>query len=282
VTSGPRQDSGAIRFEPIGVFRSPFTEPAQAPRQPAAARGVQGRIELAAGRGFEFALSDLERWRYLWVLFFFDRVEGWRAKVRPPRSRVRRGVFATRSPHRPNPIGLSAMQLLKVEGLTLTVANVDILDGTPVLDIKPYVAYTDAIVDAGAGWLTPDAAIDPGPRWEVELAPLALEQSRFLAERSIEVAEPVRQALALGPAPHPYRRIKRDGDAFVLAHKDWRARFQVDGARVTVLSFGTGYRPRELASSTDPALEPHRAFVAIFGHRGHAASERDAQPPRAR
>ena len=84
------------------------------------------------------------------MLFWFDRNEGWRPKVLPPRSRSgRKGVFATRSPHRPNPLGLSAVRLERVDGLTLHVSDVDMLDGTPVLDIKPYVAYTDAIADAG-------------------------------------------------------------------------------------------------------------------------------------
>jgi len=256
-----------LLLTPIGVVRSPYREPAQAPRQPAAARGVEGRIELEPGRGLEFALSDVETWRYLWVLFWFDRAEGWRPKVRPPRSRARRGVFATRSPHRPNPIGLSVVELVRLEGLTLHIRDVDMLDGTPVLDLKPYVAYTDAVERAGSGWLEGEARQDPGPRWEVSLAPRALEQASFLNERyGIELAVPVATALALGPAPHPYRRIRRYGDCFILAHKEWRARFVVDGTNVTVLSFATGYRAREIS---EPAREPHRGFVEAFGYPGH-------------
>lgn len=258
-----------IRLTPIGVVRSPFTEPARAPRQPAAARGVEATIELEPGRGFEFALEDIEAWRYLWVLFWFDRAQGWRPKVRPPRSRRRRGVFATRSPHRPNPLGLSVVELVRVDGLTLHVRDVDILDGTPVLDLKPYVAYSDAVPDAGAGWLGAEARQDPGPRWEVALSERAREQASFLAERfGIDLAQPVAAALALGPAPHPYRRIKRQGDAFVLAHKDWRARFTVEGSSVTVLSFATGYRAREMQGD---ALEPHQSFVRAFGYPGDGA-----------
>jgi len=260
--------------EPIGVFRSPYTEPAQAPRQPAAARGVEGCIELSPGRGFEFAVSDLERWRFIWVLFWFDRAEGWRAKIRPPRSRARRGVFATRSPHRPNPIGMSAVELLSVEGLTLRVRNVDVLDGTPVLDIKPYVAYTDAIADAGAGWLESEAIGDPGPRFSVSLSERARRQAQFLsAGFGIHLEQPIVQALELGPAPHPYRRIKRDGGSLRLAYKEWRARFEVNDARVTVLALGTGYRAKELFSEANPALDAHRAFVQEFGFPGDALDD---------
>jgi hypothetical protein len=166
------------------------------------------------------------------------------------------------------------VELVGVEGLVLHVRNVDAVDETPVLDIKPYVAYTDAIADAGDGWLPDGAALDRGPRFEVELEARAGEQARFLLDRfAIELEPPVVRALALGPAPHPYRRIKRDGDALRLAYKDWRARFCVTGERVKVLAFGTGYRAKELALSTDPTLEPHRAFVERFGYPGDRASD---------
>jgi tRNA-Thr(GGU) m(6)t(6)A37 methyltransferase TsaA len=128
-------------FAPIGIVRSPFRERVDAPRQSTArdARGVAGTIELFAGHDFEHALSDVDRFDHLWVLFVFHRnVEqgrGWKPKVLPPRSVKRRGLFATRSPHRPNPIGLSVVRLLRVDGLVLHVEDLDILDGTPVLDL---------------------------------------------------------------------------------------------------------------------------------------------------
>lgn len=267
--------SEALVLEPIGVLRSPFKERVQAPRQPAAARGVEGTIELFPGRGLEFAVSDLERWTHIWVLFWFHQAEGWRPKVHPPRSRTSRGVLATRAPHRPNPIGLSAVELVSVSGLTLKIRNVDVLDGTPVLDIKPYVAYTDAIAEAGAGWLAAEPE-DPGPRYHVELAPLARRQADFLSERwGVELAPPMMRLLELGPTPHPYRRIRREGDTLRLAHKDWRARFCVVGDRVTVLALATGYRAKELFAAARRELDPHRAFVREFGYPGDGALERN-------
>ena len=159
-----------LTVEPIGYVRCALAAKAEAARQPRASGGAPARIELMPGRNFEHALSDLGCWQYIWVLFWFDRNDGWRPKVLPPRSRSgRKGVFATRSPHRPNPLGLSAVRLERVEGLTLHVSDVDMLDGTPVLDIKPYVPYADAFPGARAGWID---AIDlsqgvqsaPGPR----------------------------------------------------------------------------------------------------------------------
>src|SRR6202041_972769 len=112
-------------------------------------------------RRFEPALSDVEGWEYLWVVYWFHLNSDWHPKVLPPRSKVKRGVFATRSPHRPCPIGLSAVRLVRVEGLSVHVEGVDMLDGSPVLDLKPYVAAADAIAEAGSGWLADKDPIAP-------------------------------------------------------------------------------------------------------------------------
>jgi tRNA-Thr(GGU) m(6)t(6)A37 methyltransferase TsaA len=128
-------DSFVVR--PIGLVRSPFAEKAEAPRQAVAegAAGVAGRIEMFPEH--EHALDDLDGFDRIWVLFWFHEAHGSRAKVLPPRSNRKRGVFATRSPHRPNPIGMSAVRLERVDGLVLHVRDLDLIDGTPVLDIKP-------------------------------------------------------------------------------------------------------------------------------------------------
>jgi tRNA-Thr(GGU) m(6)t(6)A37 methyltransferase TsaA len=260
----PPAEIATLTCRPIGVVRSPFRERAEAPRQTAAGRDVQGRIELYPANGFEHALEDLELWPYLWVIFWFHLNPGWKPKVLPPRSDKRRGVFATRAPHRPNPLGLSVVKLERVEGLVLHVSALDMLDGTPVLDIKPYVSYADALDDAEGGWL--ETGLDPQPEFEVVLAPEAERAVRYLKERfGIELWEAIRRVLVLGPQRHPYRRIRADADGFVLAVKDFRARFAVEGRRITVLAVKSGYRPRELVENSDPALDAHRAFAAEFG-----------------
>lgn len=252
-----------LTFVPIGVVRSPFVDRASAPRQPD--RATLGTIELEPGRGFEHALEDLEAWDRLWVLFVFDRNEGFSPKVLPPRSDKKRGVFATRSPRRPNPIGMSAVELIGVEGLVVRVRGLDILDGTPVLDLKPYVPYADAFPDASSGWLE---ARDPGPVFEVVFEADALAACVFVRDATgFDLEERVRTILAAGPEPHPYRRIKRAGDELVVAVKAWRAKFRVEGGRVLVRSVATGYRPRELATGAGPEIEVHRRFEATFGQR---------------
>ena len=146
-----------LSVQPIGVIRSPWSRKVDAPRQPRAAEGVEGRIELDPS--LAHAVEDLEGFEHVWVLAWMDRAKSARMKVHPPRSDRRRGVFATRAPHRPNPIGLSLVRLERVDGETLHLHGADLIDGTPILDIKPYVPYCDAFPDASAGWI--DALGEP-------------------------------------------------------------------------------------------------------------------------
>lgn len=259
----PQPIPSTLTLEPIGYLRSEFQTRVEAPRQPAASQENTGVIELLPGCHYEHALEDLEGWERVWVIFWFHRNAGWRPKVLPPRSATgRKGVFATRAPHRPNPLGLSALKLLRVSGLSLHVQGVDLLDGTPVLDIKPYVPYTDAFPDAGSGWL--EAAQDPAQSWDVGFEPLAEAQLSFLAERlDFDLRARVVDTLRMGPQPHPYRRIKPVGDALQLAVKDWRIDFVVEDRTVTVRRLRSGYRPAQLqAAAADAAPGAHREFTA--------------------
>ncbi len=155
----------------IGHVRSPYRERFGTPRQPVVTAqtltdaAVDARIELLSGWNFEQALKDLEGFDYIWLVAWLHLNEDWKPSVIPPRGpRIKRGLFSTRSPHRPNPIAMSALRLTGVDGLTLHVRGIDLLDGTPVLDIKPYVPYADAFPEARAGWLEtagePDAPDD--------------------------------------------------------------------------------------------------------------------------
>lgn len=164
----------AFTCHPIAYARSPYARRIDAPHQPTVVEGTEtgaqaeASIELVEGFPSE-ALADLAGFERIWLVFVFHRSEGWKPQVRPPRGGGKRGVLATRSPHRPNPIGLSAVELLAVDGNRLHVRGMDLLDGTPILDIKPYVPYADAFPHARAGWID---AIDasqgrhsaPGPR----------------------------------------------------------------------------------------------------------------------
>ena len=142
--------SGRYEVEPIGVIRSPFAEPAGTPIQPVYAEGFEGTVEVF--EPWRDALADLDGFERVWLLYWCDRAVGWQPRVVPYRDDVSRGLFATRAPGRPNPIGLSCVRLLSVEGSVLRIGEVDILDGTPLLDIKPYVPAFDSFPNARSGW----------------------------------------------------------------------------------------------------------------------------------
>src|SRR5246127_2330174 len=116
---GPSDSVASLTLHPIGYLRCSLATKVEAARQPRAACAMPAQIELLPGRNFEHALEDLARWELIWVIFWFHLNSGWRPKVLPPRSTTgRKGVFATRSPHRPNPIGMSVVRLESIEGLT--------------------------------------------------------------------------------------------------------------------------------------------------------------------
>jgi tRNA-Thr(GGU) m(6)t(6)A37 methyltransferase TsaA len=253
-----------LELTPIGVVRSPFTEKMQAPRQSGVAQAADGSVELYSGRDFEHALEDLLTFRYIWLIFWFDQSEGWRPKVLPPRSDKRRGVFATRSPHRPNPLGMSLLELTGIDGLVLRVKGLDLLDGTPVLDIKPYIPYADSRPNADHGWLDEVAEPrDPLAAFQVEFSEAARASLSILQTFGVELEGPIRQVLELGPEPHPYRRIRNTEDGACLSLKDFRVSFTSEARIIIVTGIATGYRPKQLASLTDPALDAHRALASL-------------------
>lgn len=148
-STGP--DPAKIEFRPIGIIHSPFTKLDGMPIQPPAAGDAKGTVEVF--EEFRAGLADLEGFSHIALLYHFHRSHGFELGVVPFLDSRRRGLFATRAPRRPNPIGLSIVRLDRVEGCVLHVKNVDILDGTPLLDIKPYVPRFDERPGARAGWL---------------------------------------------------------------------------------------------------------------------------------
>jgi tRNA (adenine37-N6)-methyltransferase len=139
----------AVVYQPIGVIRTPFVEGDEIPIQPAFSQ-VAGRVEVYA----EYAegLQDIEGFSHIILLYALHRSSGYALLVKPFLDHRSRGVFATRYPRRPNPIGLSVVRLLACHGSTLDVEGIDVLDGTPLLDIKPYVPEFDLMFEARAGW----------------------------------------------------------------------------------------------------------------------------------
>jgi tRNA-Thr(GGU) m(6)t(6)A37 methyltransferase TsaA len=131
-------DSAAFPMREIGVVRSPYREASQVPRGPGAKHEAEGVLEI--DRDLEAGLTDIEGFSHLFVIWVFDRSEGMELLGTPPTDDRSHGVFATRSPYRPNPIGLTVVELLRREENRLHVRGIDMLDGTPILDVKPYLS----------------------------------------------------------------------------------------------------------------------------------------------
>ncbi len=145
--AGEHKEAASFTFHPIGFVHSTYSPQNRPPRQGRLAPDVIATIEIC--EEFEEGLEGIEDFDHIYVLFVFDRTEGWNAKVNPHGASKPRGVFATRSPNRPCPIGLTAVRLEKREGRILHVAGLDAFDGTPILDIKPYLGWIDAFPESG-------------------------------------------------------------------------------------------------------------------------------------
>ena len=137
-------------FSSIGRIHTPFTEQSGTPIQSVRTQGAEGTVEVDPH--YIEALADLDGFDRIWLLYAFDRVQGWSPKVVPYLDIHERGLFSTRAPRRPNPIGMSLVELVRIEGNVLHVRGVDMLDNSPLIDIKPYVPEFDACPDARSGW----------------------------------------------------------------------------------------------------------------------------------
>jgi tRNA-Thr(GGU) m(6)t(6)A37 methyltransferase TsaA len=205
-------------FQPIGVMSTVYREKFGIPRQSGMVASAYGVIQLKGSPFFAQACDQLETFSHLWVVFVFHqhKAKSWVPRVRPPRlgGKRRVGVLASRSPHRPNPIGLSVVKLERLEkhedgSIDIHVSGVDILDGTPILDIKPYVPYADVIDGASGGW-----AAEPIPMNEVIWKEQALKD---LDSWEKELKKPglkalIDSTLAMDPRPASQRRRMPPGE----------------------------------------------------------------------
>jgi len=224
--------------EPIATIRTPYREKFSTPRQSGLTPTARGRVELHPEYASPEAVRGLEGFSHIWLLFLFHQTyaQGWKPTVRPPRlgGNRRVGVFACRSPFRPNPIGLSAVKLLSINysngQVTLEVQGADLIDGTPILDIKPYLPYTDGIPRATGGF----ADRVPEARLVVEFSTLAREQLAKMDGQNPALETLVRETLALDPRP-AYKRDEDDGREYGVLLDRYNIRWKVVGERVEVL-----------------------------------------------
>lgn len=147
---GGKVSTSGFNYQPIGIIHSPHFDPPKTPVQPVYAEGIEGRVEVYAE--YEEGLMDLEGFSHIYLIYAFHRSDVPKLMVRPFLGDREHGVFATRAPNRPNPLGISLVRLVSRRGRILQVEDIDVLDGTPLLDIKPYVSRFDSRQGTRHGW----------------------------------------------------------------------------------------------------------------------------------
>lgn len=252
--------------EPIGYFHTLAKATYDVPRQSSLQTGNEGVIQLKSGCQLEQALEGLEGFDRIWVLFRFHRHHHWKAKVLPPRGGKKQGVFATRSPHRPNFIGLSCVQLQAIKGLKLFIINHDLIDGTPILDLKPYLNYADSFVSERQGWLD---ELPPDPLLTLEWSPLAIAQLDYLAHTwHCHLQQAIEHRLLQSPFPYANNRVKHiHENEYELAYRTWRIAYQLKENVILITHLKSGYdsatlRGEKLSKWDDVHI--HQAFVHQF------------------
>lgn len=259
-------------FKAVGYVRTSSRYRYEMPRQ-AAFSEVSAFIEWVKDEPrYAEAAKDLAGFDRIWVIFCFHlNWDHWNPMVRPPVSPdgKKYSLFATRSPHRPNPIGLSCVELLSVEKHGLCIGACDILDGTPVFDIKPYIPAADSFPSSAAGWH--DKIRDMG--YKVVFTELFLEKSRFLASLSnLDVENFCRIQLKYSPLDSSRKRVKKtEGKAgeYMIGCRTWKILFFLDEEKkyITVYDLFSNYTDEELScGSPDKYLDKdfHRAFLAAY------------------
>lgn len=256
-----------LSFEPIGVIRTHMRTKFDSPHQPKNSSEERNVIELYPGKGYDVAVRDLATFDRVWLVWWFHKNSTWRPLVLPPRGdAIRRGVFATRSPHRPNPIGITAVPLLGVEKLNIIVGNTDLVDGTPILDIKPYVPTVDAFPDASMGWISSveEKLLQPN-RYTVTYSPLATTQLDWLRSKwDIDFIERAEESLTRDPTVHRTRRIRKWQDEHLqMGCGGWRIIFSVTGLEVSILKIVPGYPDSLLLKGVDLTIPDQNAQIAF-------------------
>lgn len=263
---GKKAVNDEIVLHPIGYVRSDLAYRYETPRQGVLAGEEISLIELLPHQNFEQAVFQLDGFERIWIIYQFHLNSNWKPLVNPPRhTRKKVGVFASRAPYRPNQIGMSCVKLVKVDGLKIYISQSDILDGSPVLDIKPYLPYSDSFPDVETGWVKKNS----DEKFEVEFSNLAEKQMNWLKETAnINLANFARLQLEFYPTDDTRKRITNNSDSFTLAYRTWRIYYSVqeETKKVYIQYIHSGYSELELDSEEDKYLDKtlHRQFNSKF------------------
>lgn len=238
-------NADTLILRPIGFVRTGKAVKFEALHQPDESAEENSVLELLPQEELRRGLQDLEGFSRIWLIWWFHRNETWRSLVLPPRGPAhRRGVFASRSPHRPNAIGMTPVKLLGIVGFNLHLGPCDLVDGTPVFDIKPYIPAYDAFPEESSGWLKEaDEWERRKPTYVVSFSEICRAQIDWLREVwGIDFRGRLQELLSRDPTPHRTRRIRNKGDGVLeIGCGAWRARFRVVANEVRIERIRPGF-----------------------------------------
>lgn len=259
--------SDTFEFKQIGVFKCDAEYKHDIPRQGVFNQNHVGKIILDKGENYEQGLRGLEGFERIWVVFVLNRNNAWKPIVTPPvptATQKRIGVFASRAPYRPNMIGLSCVKLLSIKGNVITVDESDLLNDTPILDIKPYIPKADAFPEAAAGWVDEQVIEE----YSLIESDLFKEQNQFLLRFNLDIFNIAKVQLSENPFNTERKRIKfnEEQTAGVLSYRMFRIHFSINDTAITLESIQSGYTLEELNDSFDKYNDKdiHRPFTQKF------------------
>lgn len=214
-----------IIIKPIGILHSELKQRYQTPQQGVLAKNSNAVIHLNTKQNFEQAVKDLDGFDRIWIIYQFHLNKNWKPLVNPPRYlNGKIGVFATRAPYRPNQIGLSCVKLEKVEGLKIFICESDILDRTPILDIKPYLPYSDSFPDVKTGWVKSRLENIFDVKFNLRATKIA---EKLKSENDVNLFDYARVQLEFNPTDTTRKRIKlsdkkqNTSSIFILSYQKW-------------------------------------------------------------
>lgn len=263
-----------IIIKPIGILESELEHRYETPRQGILSNGIVSVIKLFPHNNYEQAVKDLDGFERIWVIYQFHLNTNWKPLVNPPRhTRSKIGVFATRSPHRPSQIGLSCVKLEKIDKLNIFISESDILNGSPIFDIKPYLPYSDSFPNVKTGWVK--SGIET--IYTVTLSEKATRQTKWLKDNSkINLINFAKLQLEFSPMDSSRKRITKiesfeenDTHRFILAYRTWRIIYDVieDIKEVHISEIKTGYNKIEINDLLNDKYEDkllHQEFIKNF------------------